>query len=157
MGFCGRDNCFHRSGLAPLTGIGMGPTFPVAPKGCFPVLGAALSPVPVIIPLSELWVAGFWGCFVVMLQSWMTAQTNPFRHDRVLCCMCIQFSNSVIIFCLFCKTISLSGGRGFRFFPALMGPWVPEVLGGGKIACWSLASGWGINWQSVSLNCRNVT
>ena len=47
LGFCLGDNSSRHLGLVPLTGIDIGPTFPVVPKDCFPVLGIASSPVPV--------------------------------------------------------------------------------------------------------------
>ena len=67
MGCCWGDRTSRHLGLVPLTGMGMGPIFPVVPRGCFLVLGVASSHVSVAIPLSELWVVGFSSRFVVKL------------------------------------------------------------------------------------------
>ena len=83
MGSCLWDWFSCCLGLVPLTGVGMDPIFLVAPKGCFPVPGVTLSPVPVATPLSELWVLGFSGHFAAKLPPWITAQTNSVAPSGV--------------------------------------------------------------------------
>ena len=107
--------------------------------------------VCVLLSVSWLWV---WSCCspysLLMpfkrdnssLASWawayrcLLAFSSHVRRDKVSRCIHMQLSISVSL-CFswrFKKTLSLCGGLGFRLFPALMSPWVPDVLGVGKLA-----------------------